>query len=394
MKIQAETQRSLFSQGLGLTCLILALLVLPGCSWFADKKVVEPAKLEEFQQEVSIRRLWSVKVGDGQGKKYNQLMPAIEGDTVYAASANGVVMAIDRQNGRTLWRKRLDMVLNGGVGAGSGMVLVGSQTSWVIALDKDNGDELWRTRVSSEVLSRPQTNGRMVVVQTIDGKLIGLNARDGQQRWVYESTVPSLTLRGTSSPLLIDNFVIAAQANGTVVSVAIDNGTLRWEQRISIPTGRSEIDRIIDIDGELYLTDSGLLLVPSFQGYLAVLDVVTGQKRWQIQESSYAGASAGFGNYYISDEKGHVKAYRTNEEQPIWHNAKLDLRRVTAPLSFSNYVAVGDFEGYVHLLSQVDGRFVGRSRVDKDGIRANLQSRGNVLYVFGNGGTLAALEIR
>ncbi len=373
---------------------MLALTLLSGCSWFADKKNVEPAKLVDFDQEVNVRRLWSVKVGDGQGKKYNRLTPAIDGDVIYAASANGNVMAISRQNGRTLWRKRLNLGLNGGVGAGSGMVLLGSESSWVVALDQDNGEELWRTRVSSEVLSIPQTNGRMVVVQTIDGKLIGLNARDGDQRWIYESTVPTLTLRGTSSPLIVDNFVIAAQANGTVVSVAIDNGTLRWDQRISIPTGRSEIDRIIDIDGELFMTDNGLLLVPSFQGYLAVLDVVTGQKRWQIQESSYAGASAGFGNYYISDDKGHVKAYRTNEEQPIWRNDRLDLRKLTAPLGFSNYVAVGDFEGYVHLLSQVDGRFVGRTRVDKDGIRANMQARGNILYVYGNGGTLAALEIR
>jgi len=163
---------------------------------------------------------------------------------------------------------------------------------------------------------------------------------------------------------------------------------------VAVPTGTSEIDRMVDIDGDLFVTDNGLLLVPSYQGYLAAIDVVTGQTRWRIQESSANGASSGFGNIYIADERGHVKAYRVGEDDLVWNNEQLDLRDLTAPSSFNNYVAVGDFEGYLHLLSQVDGRFVGRIRVDSDGIRAPIQSRGNTLYVFGNGGNLSAYTVQ
>jgi len=385
---------------LRLVSLTFLLVLLAGCGWNplsfwqSNKDEANPADLVNFDEEVRLRRQWSVNIGKGQGKTYNRIKPAIDGDIIYAASSNGNVYAINRESGSTIWRARLEAEITGGVGVGGELVLVGTINSGLIALDAATGEVAWQTTVSSEVLAAPATNGRIVVAQAVDGKLTGHDAETGEQIWIYESTVPALSLRGTSSPLIIENFVLAAFGNGSVISLALDNGTLRWEERVAIPTGTSEIDRMVDIDGDLFVSDQGMLLVPSFQGYLAAIDVVTGQTRWRVQESSASGASSGFGNIYISDERGHVKAYRTGQDDLVWSNEQLDLRNVTAPESFSNYVAVGDFEGYVHLLSQVDGRFVGRTRVDRNGIRASLQSRGNTLYVYGNGGNLSALTVQ
>lgn len=385
---------------LRLITLSLLLPILSGCGWnpleflAPDKDEAKPADLVNFDEEVRLRRQWSVNIGNGQGKKFNRIKPAIDGDVIYAASSNGNIYAINRESGNTLWRTRLEDEITGGVGVGGDLVLVGTLNSSLIALDADSGEIVWETAVSSEVLSAPAANNRVVVAQAVDGKLSGHDAETGEQIWIYENTVPALSLRGSSSPLIIENFVLAAFGNGSVVSLATDNGTLRWEERVAIPTGTSEIDRMVDIDGDLFVTDQGLLLVPSFQGYLAAIDVVTGQTRWRVQESSANGASSGFGNIYISDERGHVKAYRSGEDDAVWINEQLDLRNVSGPESFSNYVAVGDYQGYVHLLSQVDGRFVGRTRVDGDGIRASMQSRGNTLYVYGNGGNLTALTVQ
>ncbi|MGA0807165.1 MAG: outer membrane protein assembly factor BamB [Pseudohongiellaceae bacterium] len=384
-----------------LAFLMLSLPLLYACSnlnpmnWISSNDDEDkPAELVDFPEEVRLRRVWSVKVGNGQGDKYNRLKAAIENNTIYAASNNGNVLAINRENGSRLWRTELDFQVTGGVGFGGNLVLLGTENSSVIALDAASGDILWETQVTSEVLSTPASNGNIVVVQAIDGKLSGHDARTGEQLWIYENTVPALTLRGESSPLIIENFVIAAFGNGTIVSLALNNGTLRWEERVAVPTGSSEIDRMVDIDGDLVLSDNGLLLVPSYQGYLAAIDAVTGQTRWRVEESSVNGASSGFGNIYVCDERDHVKAYRTSQETTVWVNEQLDLRRLTAPTSFSNYVAVGDFEGYVHLLSQVDGRFLGRTRVDSDGIRAPMQSRDNTLYVYGNSGNLSAYSVQ
>jgi len=379
-----------------LLLLCAGLSMLTSCSMFdflRDKKEAEPAKLVDFDTEVQLRRVWSLNVGNGQGDQFNRLEPVMSGERIYVASNNGTVLALNRETGSTIWRARLEYSITGGVGASNGLVLVGTENSQVIALEADTGMVRWVTEVTSEVLSTPATDGRVVVAQTVDGNLIGLNAQTGSQIWIYENAVPALSLRGTSNPLILQNFVIAALANGSVISVALDNGTLRWEERVAIPTGRSEIDRLVDIDGALVLLDNQIL-VSSYQGYLATIDAVTGQTRWRVKESSSNAASSGFGNIYLANEKDVVVAYRTGQENSVWQNDQMSLRRLSSPLGFSNYVAVGDFEGYVHLLAQSDGRFVGRTKVDGDGIRARMLSQGNILFVYGNSGTLAAYRVQ
>jgi outer membrane protein assembly factor BamB len=376
--------------------LLACCLLLASCGMFdflRSSKDEEPNALVDFDEEVQLDRLWSVNVGSGQGDKFNRIHPAMVGDMIYAAGNNGVVVAINRDTGKTVWRTRLDFDVTGGVGASNGLVLVGTDNSEVIALSMDDGDILWQAQVTSEVLSAPVTNGQVVVTQSIDGKLTGLDADNGAELWIYESTVPALSLRGDSSPLIVDAFVIAAFANGSVVSIALDNGTLRWEERVAVPTGRSEIDRLVDIDGELVVNEQGLLLVPSYQGYLAAIDVVTGQSRWRVEESSEVGASFGFGNIYVVNERDIVRAFRTAQETAVWENDQMLLRKLSAPLGFSNYVAVGDDKGYVHLLAQSDGRFVGRGKVG-GGVRARMLSQGNILYVYSNTGNLVAFRVQ
>jgi outer membrane protein assembly factor BamB len=394
MNIRLLLRGSLFVGALSLT----ACSSLSGMfDWLRDDEDVaqDPMELQDFDAEVELRRLWSVNVGDGQGDKFNRLHPVLAGGRVYVASNDGRVEAVDAENGRIVWRQRLDdTIITGGVGYGANIVLVGTENSGVIALSAETGDVLWDATVTSEVLSAPATNGRVVVVQSVDDKLTGLNATTGEQIWLYESTAPELSVRGTSSPRIVDNFVLAAFANGTVASVALDNGTLRWEQRVAVPTGSSELDRLVDIDGELVINDDGLLLVPTYQGYLAAIDVITGQPRWRVEESSNVGASFGFGNIYAVGEEDAVRAYRTSQATPMWENEDLLRRELSAPLGFSNYVAVGDLEGYVHLLSQVDGRIVGRAKVDGDGIRGRMLNSGSTLYVYGNSGKLEALRVQ
>jgi outer membrane protein assembly factor BamB len=150
---------------------------------------------------------------------------------------------------------------------------------------------------------------------------------------------------------------------------------------------------MVDIDGELTINAEGLLLVTSYQGYMAAIDVVTGQSRWRVEESSEVGATFGFGNIYTVNEEDIVRAYKTGQETPVWENMELQRRQLSAPIGFSNYVAVGDADGYVHLLAQVDGRFMGRAKMGGDGIRGRMLSQGNTLFVYNNSGNLIALAV-
>ena len=380
--------------------LVALLASLAGCgnlnplNWFSNDEVEEPAELVDIQQEVRLRRVWSVSVGNGQGKQFNRLVPAMDSGTLYAASENGTVMAIDAANGDVRWRVRLRESLTGGVGAGSGMVMLGTRNAEVLVLNQSDGEIRWRASVSSEVVSPPQTNGDIVALQTIDDKLIALDVTDGRQRWIYETTLPVLTLRGTSHPIFVGGAVLAGFSNGTMVAVTAANGVWRWEERVAVPQGRYDIERVIDVDGELLLTGNNVVLASSYQGNLMGFDVQSGRIVWGMAASSHLGLAEGFGNIYYANPRSHLVAIRSNSETEVWGNESLDLRGVTAPTTYSNYLVVADFEGYVHLLSQIDGRIVGRVRADNDGVRARPLAVGNTLYVYGNSGRLTAYSLQ
>lgn len=383
----------------------LLTLTLSGCSsfelsdlnplsWWDDDEVNPPKELLTIDQEVELRRQWSVTVGNGQGGDYNEITPAIDGAMIYAASENGTVIAIEIDSGDIQWRQRLDGTITGGVGAGEGLVMVGTEDAEVVALDQASGEVVWAQPVSSEVLSPPQTNGDVVVAQTVDGKLIALDNDDGQQRWIYETTLPALTLRGTSKPVITPaGEVIAGFSNGTLLSVSAEGGVLNWEERVAVPEGQYDIDRVIDVDGDLLL-DGSRVLASSYQGNLMAFDVASGRIVWGREASSYHGMDLGFGNIYYCDDQSYITAVRDNSEDVVWENQDLEYRAITAPTSIGNYVAVADFQGYVHLLSQIDGRIVGRTQIDGDGVRSNLLTDNGVLYVFGNSGRLTALALQ
>ena len=368
------------------------LLMLSGCSSFDSDAEQEPAELTDFKVEREFDKLWSQGIGDGQGGLYNRLTPAIDGELIIAAAFDGDVEAFDAATGKSRWDVNVDRNLVGGVGAGGDRVFLGSSDGHLIALSAGDGALLWETALSGEVLAPPQTDGERVYLQTFDGYVLALDADTGKVVWSFSSGVPVLTLRGTSTPLLHEGAVIAGLANGKLVSLDAATGRLRWEQRIAVPQGSTEIDRLVDIDGEL-LIHNGTLYAVSYQGRLVALDPATGNRRWARDASSYVGLAVGFSNVYVVGHTGSVTAFAANGQGVRWEQTMLARRRLTAAASWGSYVAVGDFEGYLHLLSQVDGRPVARTRVDSSGLRARLLVAGDILYAYANNGDLVAYRL-
>lgn len=371
--------------------LVLALFAV-GCS-STSKKELKPQALEKITAEIELKKEWSTSIGTGQGKLWNALTPAVDGDLVFVADAKGRVSALDRFTGKAKWTRKLKLAVSGGVGAGSGMVLLGTLSGDVIALDAHTGEDLWRSKVTSEVLAAPGTNGDVVIVQTQDDRLIALEAASGQQRWIFDSTPALLTLRGSATPIVTDYVAYAGLTTGKVIAIDTQRGLPIWEQRIAVPTGRTELERMVDIHGDLLLSGNTLYVV-SYQGRLAGLDPQSGQILWQREASSYVGVAEGFGNAYVSLASGVVESIDERSATAMWSNNDLLRRQLSGPAVFSSYVAVGDLDGYLHLLSQVDGRFVARTKVDGKGIRVQPLAVGGWLYVYGNGGKLVALTIK
>ena len=393
--------RSLWLKQIRVSILLLILSVATGCGltdWVRnpfgeDEDPRAPAELLDVVSDITINRNWRINVGNGQGGSYKKLTPVVDGGFVFAASDDGEILAVNNINGDLMWQTEVETSITGGVGAGDGIVMIGTEAAELIVFNQSNGEEVWRASVSSEILSQPKTNGDIVVAQTVDGKLIALNREDGVQRWTYETTLPALTLRGTSSPVLTsEGTVVAGFSNGILVSVAAEDGVYVWEERVAVPDGQYDIERVIDVDGEL-LVDGSRILAASYQGNLMAFDTASGQIVWGMEASSYHGMDQGFGNIYYSDDKSHLIALRNNSSDVVWQNEELQYRDLTAPKTISNYVAIADYEGYLHLVSQIDGRIVGRTRIDNDGIRSNLIDDDGKLIVYGNSGSLVSLTI-
>ena len=386
----------------GYRWLLAATLVmsLSACStikgWFEfddDDDPKKPAELQAIDQTIKIKKLWSHGIGNGQGDGFYKIQPAIAGSSIYIAAADGTVEAFDKQTGKSLWDTELERPLSGGVGVYGDALLLGSSDGFVLKLDANSGEVQWSTRLSGEVMSVPGSDGRMVLAHTLDGKLQGLDFATGEVAWTYDSNVPVLTLRGSCSPLLNGNVAYVGFATGRVLAFDIANGGIIWEARVAIPQGRSEIERVVDIDGTMTLLGKELF-VASYQGRIMAIDVTDGRKLWQNNVSSFSGVSQGFGNVYVADEDGTVTAYQRSGQGERWQQTALAYRGLSRPTPVSSYLAVGDKEGYVHFMSQVDGEIVGRIEADDEGIRADMVSEDNILYVYGNSGDLIAYEIK
>lgn len=376
---------------------ILLTVLLGGCStisgWFGgDDNAVPPAKLEAIADPVPLKELWSTDIGVGYDKQSVNLVPTVVSPYVFAADRDGRVVELSAESGKKLWDTKTDTPVSAGPGAGEGLVLVGTSDAEVLALSIDDGSIVWRARVSSEVLAVPRIDAGVVVIQTADGTITGLSSNDGHQLWVSDHSVPVLTLRGTSSPVVERGAVIAGFASGKVAALTTANGFQVWETSIAIPQGRSELDRLVDVDADPVIVGDTAYVV-SFQGKIAIIDLRNGNLGWTREMSSYAGLGVDYSQVYVTDVDSKVWALSRDSGASVWKQEKLHNRALTAPEPFGSYVAVGDFEGYLHLLSSYDGHIAARVKVDGKGIAARPQAVGDVLYVYGKGGKLAAYTL-
>lgn len=374
-------------------CAVIAIVATAACSSTPDAR--EPAELTDFDATKRFKEVWDYSLGDGQGGAYQRIAPAVDGDDIAIASADGKVALLNKNNGKRRWKESYDLAISGGVGLDGQRVFIGTADGELVALDRSNGDIVWRATVKGEVLGAPQSNGRIAVVQTYSGQLSGFEADSGKHLWTYTAQVPRLTLRGTSTPLIVLDTVMFGLANGRLIGMDIESGSVRWEQRIAVPQGSTEIERLVDVDGRLLSMEGGAVVVATgYQGQVAAVDVATGRMLWAKDTSSYVGATNALGYIYVVDSEGGVSAIDASGQGASWTQTVLARRELTEPAPIGGGIAVGDLEGYLHLLSQVDGSLQARTRVDSDGLRAPMAVSGKLLYVYSNDGELVAYKIQ
>lgn len=371
---------------------LLAVLFLGACA-STDEIDLEPKELQDFAAKVKLQKVWSESAGAGQDARYTRFVPAVSGDTIFAVDVDGELFAFDKLNGKKRWSVELDQPISAGVGVSATALLLGTYKGEVIALSKDDGHELWRATLSSEVLSEPAAGADVVVATTNDGKLYGLNGATGEIKWMFESVQPVLTLRGTSAPIVRNDVVIAGFDNGKVYAFELETGLIQWEQRVAIPKGKTELERIVDIDGTPFLAGDILYSV-SYQGRLMAFSSSTGRPLWAEDASSVQGPAADYSQVYIAGEQDLVQSFAVASGVKLWENNDLLRRKLSPPAVLGEYIAIADLEGYLHLLDRETGHMAARTHVDGDGVRAKMLVEGEILYVLGSGGKLSAWRIK
>jgi outer membrane protein assembly factor BamB len=373
--------------------LFAATMLVAGCGLFSDKdEALEPMELVDIDETVKVKKIWSAKLGGDAEFLRLALRPTGDGNRIYAASRDGRVSAFDPETGKLAWRADLDIELSAGPGAGEGYVAVVAKDGYAILINAANGEEVWRVNVEAESLARPLIKAEVVVIKTIDNRMQALSIFDGRQRWSIQQSTPVLTMRGSSSPVAIGNTVIAGFDSGRLVAAELDTGTIEWEALLSPPKGRSDLDRLSDIDGELAVVGQDLYAT-GYHGRMAAMAGESGQVLWSREVSSYEGVAADWSSLYTVRDDGEIVAMTRRNGAEAWRNASLLRREPTLPIPFGTTVVVGDLEGYIHFFNTVDGEPVARKKLGGAAISNDPFVMANRLYVQGDGGEIGAFVI-
>jgi outer membrane protein assembly factor BamB len=370
---------------------LAALLVAAGCS--KDKDVEPPAALVKFPATLPVKKIWDYNVGGGKKQVLLRLGlgPAVDNGMVFAGSDQGELLAVSMDTGKKVWLKKLGLALSAGPGAGYGMVVVGSTKGAVIALDAATGNVRWKTRVNSELLSAPAIGEKVVVMRAVDGHLHGFDARSGNELWSVEQQVPRLSLRGTAIPVIAREMAISGFDNGKVMAVSLSTGDTVWDTALASPHGRTELDRLVDIDSSVRVLGDNVFAV-GFQGRTAMLAIDSGQIWWAHDMSSGRGLSLDDDNLFVTQSDGIVVALRQRDGSEVWRNDKLMRRGLSAPAVTSTAVAVADYQGYLHWLDKKTGILVARQRVAKYRVSNPPVAVKDTVVVLTDSGSLAAFR--
>jgi outer membrane protein assembly factor BamB len=371
---------------------VLAAFTLAAACNSSSKKPDAPAKLEDFKSTAQVQKVWSASVGGGEPKLRLGLGVALEGDRVFAAGHNGNIAAFDVKSGKRLWINDTKLQLTGGPGAGAGLVVAGARYGDLVALDAATGTRKWHTRINSEILSAPLVTAQHVLLRTVDGRVSSFNIADGKLEWSAEQQVPRLSLRGAGVPAATPDAVIAGFDNGRIMALQQRNGDTIWEAIVAPPSGRSELDRLVDIDSAVKTVGNDVYAV-TFQGKVARIDLETGQVQWARDMSSYSGITLDEDGLYVTSSQGSVVKIGRRTGIEMWKVDALHNRHLSPPGVVGNLVAASDLKGIVHFFDTATGTLAARVKTSGDRATAAPVVSGDTIVFMDTNGKLSALRV-
>jgi len=380
------------------SAVLLCAFALTGCStvkgWFGGKKEKpnEPAELTDFTPAVKVAKLWSAKAGKGEGRTGVRQGPVVADGRVYAAALEGGVRAFDLQTGKSVWHYESKLRLSGGPGAGDGLVVIGGLEGEVIALDAATGTQKWQAKVPSEIVAAPTVGLGSVFVRSNDGHVTAFDAATGERRWFWVYEVPPLSLRGNDAVVLGPGYVFSGNDDGSVSALSAADGHTLWNLPVAQQEGRSELDRLADVDGTPVL-DGSVLYATSFKKQTLAIDAPSGRAMWASQFGGAGRLGVGGDRLIVADPVGSVYALDKSSGASLWQQPALARRLLTSAVVQGDYAVVGDYQGYLHWMKLENGELAARARVSGDALRASPVVADGILVAQDIDGELAAFRL-
>ncbi|MCU4676995.1 outer membrane protein assembly factor BamB [Catenovulum sp. 2E275] len=397
-----------FKQARKTAVAILVISGLVGCASNDEDPDSLPAEKPEIQNQFSTKVEWRKSVGEGIQAFYSRLKPAVGYDKVFAADRSGLITAYEQTSGKQVWEKDIrakeesylrwfginmsaDVRVSGMV-ASYEKLFVGCENGQIYALDINTGEQLWQASVLGEILSAPIAEEGKVIVNLGAGNTVALDADDGKQLWDSISEVPTLTIRGVSSPAYAQGGVFVGGANGKLLTYAAANGQLAWDVAIAKPQGSTELARIVDIDATPIISGYNLYAL-SAGGALSSIDMRSARVVWKREYRGYENMTLDGSQLLLSDDHSVLYSVDARTGVENWSNLKLRNRQVTAGAVFGDYYVVGDFEGYLYFFNKTDGELVYMRQLDNESLVAQPVVENGLLYVQTREGDLFAISL-
>ncbi|XZG71835.1 outer membrane protein assembly factor BamB [Chitinibacteraceae bacterium HSL-7] len=355
----------------------------------ATSNLPEPSPLPVVEKQLGAHVTWRANAG---GKTDFRFLPAEAGNRIVVAGAPADLRALDKASGNELWRVKLPADVAGGVGAGDGMIAVGTIKGQVLAYSYD-GQLLWQADAPTEVIAPPLVTDNMVAVRTADGRITGYSTTDGSRKWQYVRQMPSLILRNYAPMVASRGVIVSGLAGGRMVAVRASDGTALWDVPVALPRGATELERVSDVVSAPVISGSTVCAV-AYQGRVSCFNGPNGAPLWQREASSAAGVATDGKTVYIVDDAGMVSAHDLASGRSMWRQDKLAARRLSAPVVAGNAVVVADLDGVVHYLSQDDGSLLDQVKTGGKRIAGAPQQFGSTTLVQNQSGAVFALETK
>jgi outer membrane protein assembly factor BamB len=329
----------------------------PSWSWLTGKSN-KPGPLPTLSASANAQLNWQVNVG----KAAPGLAPAVTPSAIYAAASDGTLVRVDPASGRVVWRISAGQKISAGPGADDSLVVVGTDKGEVLAFGTD-GKPAWTAKVSSEVIAPPVVADGTAIVFSGDGRIFALAGADGKTKWVNQRSNPPLTIRNSAGGTASRGGLFAGTAGGRLLALEVATGNVGWDATVASPKGSTELERIADITSLPYI-DAKQVCAVAYQGRVACFEIARGNLLWSRDMSSLTGLTADGRNLYVTDDRGAVHALDKTSGASVWKQDTLAERRPGGPQLVGEFVGVIDPEGYLHLLSPINGAYVGRLATD------------------------------